>query len=263
MPSPAFLSMSPTMLRRQRLHLIHIALGTLVVLALGAVLVPVSGISPSHAASSKVVVQSPTLAQLQARANRASKQAGAARQLADRAAIAAAAAAASLRDAEATLAGLGTGAPSVDSVAQPPDPAVAAAQSRLQLAQQQALQAETTATLGRLNAPPGGLSGGAAIMNNMAQQQAENARSSVVAAQRNLAAAQQSASMGTQAANLSAALGNTRLRTAQRAVAAARRLAITTANAARTADRNAQTLAEAADRARAVANAAILKAHPN
>jgi hypothetical protein len=258
--------MSQTMLRRRRLNLIRIALGTLAVLAVGAALLPATGVNPARAASSKLLAQPPTLAQLQARADRASEQAGAARRLADRAAIAAASAAANLRDAEATLAGLGAIAPTVAPLiqpSQPPDCAVAAAQSRLQLAQQQALQAETSARLGHLNAPPGGLTGGAAILDNMARQQAENAQSTVITAQRNLAAAQQSASMGPQAANLAATLGNTRLRTAQRAVAAARRLAVTTANAARIADRNAQTLAEAADRARAAANAAMVKAHPN
>ena len=247
------------MLRRPRLNLIRVTLGALAVLALGAALVPAPGFATSRAASSRVAPQPPTLAQLQARADRASKQAGAARQLADRAAIAAASAAANLRDAEATLAGLAEMVPTVSPLIAPSPPqdyAVAAAQNRLQLAQQQAFQAEAAANLSRLAAPPGGLAGSPALLDNIARQQARNTQSTVFTAQRSLAAAQQSASIATQATNLSVSLGNARLRSAQRAVAAARRLAVTTANAARTADRNAQTLAEAADRARAAANAA-------
>jgi hypothetical protein len=247
------------MRRRQRLKLARLALAALTAAAIAATLVPAGGALPARAASAAdrpVVPAQLSHDELVRRAARAADAAGKARALADKARIAAQSADATHRQAETNLAiapaTASTGEAGTTIPRQQQDYAIAAAQSRLQQAQQNEQLAElraNTIDLGASTTPAAGNPAGL-VLGNTAQVELQNARAAVLAAQQDLAAARQSASMANQSAAFAGASRDATVRDAERALTTARRLAAAAARAAAIAETNAQTLAESAERAR-------------
>jgi hypothetical protein len=202
----------------------------------------------------------PTLAELQSRAKQLAAEAGAAREAADRAAIAAAKARANLRLAQDNLEAVrnaaGARAAQLQLPASQQGNAVIAAEAQLRQAQLAAQQAQFNASVPDFSLAPQGSSGIKPLLGSVNQSAVQQAQAAVVAAQQKLDAARQAAAMNSQAAGLTRNFDTVGIATAEQAVATARHLAETTARAARAAERNAQTLAEAAAQARAAVRAA-------
>lgn len=214
---------------------------------------------PADAAAKPAAPQKSTQnpSDLQSIADRAEADAAAARKQADKAQATAASAQANLRTAESNLAAIrAAGSSAAITVPTAPtiaNPSVESARSQLQAAQAAEQQAQIRASASAFN--PGPANSTQSIFNNMAQTDLQNAHQAVVTAQQNLDAAQRSAAFAPQAPAARATVSAGTLAQAERAVETARRLAASAQKAADAAERNAQTLAERADQARAAARA--------
>jgi hypothetical protein len=252
------------MLRRQRLKLLRITIAAVAMLAVGVALLPAAHAAGS--AQTATTKKQPTLKELQAAADAVEKRAAEARKTADADEVLAATAMANLRQAEATLAALrGTTAIRAAQAVAPvrqSNFAVTAAQTQLQLAQQNAQQEELSASLANLRpAAPGSLGTVPNVLGSTTTLQLQNARQAVATARRNLAAAQQSANEAALTTTFTPSIDSAGVRAADAAVQNARTLAASAQRAAKTAEINAETLSEQANKARAVANAAAKAAN--
>jgi len=244
------------MLRRQRIKLLRIAVAAVAVMAVGMVLLPAA-----HAADAKpamAVKNPPTLDELRAAADAVEKRATLARKTADDDEALAATAIANLRQAEAHLAAL-RGITAIHTAQRAPavpqaNAAVLAAQSQLQMAEQNARQEEFTTNLANLRpAAPGATTG---VLSGIQQMQLQNARDAVATARRNLITAQQSSVQVPLVTGLAASVDSDAVRAADIAVTNARTVAAAAQRAAKAAEINAETLAEQANKARAAVEAA-------